>query len=89
MPNLEYKAAHRFVREQRSLGNNVRWDGWDMVFWQPTRHGFTTAPKNTNSVSTVGAYNRKLERWGVESRIVVDSNGVWRVPNKNVKQPSR
>lgn len=74
MPNLDYKSAHRFVREQRSLGNSVRWDGWDMVFWKPTRHGFT---------SVNGSFYK--DRWGVESRISVDSNGVWKVPNKNVK----
>ncbi len=80
MPNLDYKSAHRFVREQRALGNSVRWDGWDMVFWKPTRHGFT---------SVNGSYDRDKERWGVESRIAVDTNGMWRVPNKNVKQPTR
>jgi hypothetical protein len=77
MPNLDYKSAHRFVREQRSIGNNVRWDGWDMVFWKPTRYGFS---------SVDGAFYRG--RWGIESRIPVDSNGVWKVPARNVKQPS-
>jgi hypothetical protein len=76
MPNLDYTSAHKFVKEQRRIGNNVRWDGWDMVFWKPTRHGFT----NVN-----GSFDKKKERWGVESRIVVDTNGMWRVPNKNVK----
>lgn len=74
MPNLDYKAAHRFVREQRRSGNDVRWEGWDMVFWKPTRHGFT---------STNGAF--KNGRWGVESRISVNGDGVWMVPKKNVK----
>lgn len=76
MPNLDYKAAHRFVREQRKIGNAVRWEGWDMVFWKPTRHGFT---------STNGTFDKKSGRWGVESRIPVNSDGVWMVPKKNVK----
>lgn len=74
--NLDYSAAHRFVREQRKMGSNVRWDGWDIVFWKPTRHGWT----NKN-----GAFDRKKERWGVESRVVVGTDGIWKVPNKNVK----
>jgi hypothetical protein len=85
MPNLDYTSAHKFVKEQRRLGNNVRWDGWDMVFWKPTRHGFTTAQKNVGSVSTNGSFDRNKGRWGVESRIAVDGNGVWKVPSKNVK----
>lgn len=74
MPNLDYKAAHHFVRQQRSLGNSVRWEGWDMVFWKPTRHGFT---------SVNGAFVNG--RWGVESRVSVTSEGVWKVPQKSVK----
>lgn len=89
MPNLDYKTAHRFVREQRRLGNNVRWDGWDMVFWKPTRHGFNTPSKTNGVVNTIGSYNKEMERWGVETRIAIDTNGMWRVPNKNVKQPTR
>jgi len=76
MPNLDYKSAHRFVKDQRRAGNAVRWEGWDMVFWKPTRHGFT----NVN-----GAFDRDKGRWGVESRVAVNSDGIWKVPNKNVK----
>jgi len=74
--NLDYSAAHKFVREQRKMGSNVRWDGWDIVFWKPTRHGWT----NKN-----GSFDRKKERWGVESRVIVGNDGTWKVPNKNVK----
>jgi hypothetical protein len=80
MPNLDYKAAHKFVREQRRIGNVVRWDGWDMVFWKPTRHGFSTVN---------GSFDKTRGRWGVESRIAVNNSGEWSIPNKYVKQPTR
>lgn len=85
MPNLDYKGAHKFVRSQRQLGNNVRWDGWDVVFWKPTRHGFNTSSRTNGVVNTVGSFDRKKGRWGVETRISVDSNGMWRIPNRHVK----
>jgi hypothetical protein len=72
--NLDFKNAHRFVRDQRGLGVDIRWDGWDIVLWKPTHHGWTN-PK--------GAFRNN--RWGVESRFVVNSEGIWKVPQKNVK----
>lgn len=82
--SLDFKAAHRFVRDQRKMGSDVRWDGWDMVFWKPTRHGFATGRKTNGSVSTVGAF--KNGRWGVEARITVSDDGMWKVPARNVKK---
>lgn len=76
--NLDYKAAHRFVREQRKIGSEVRWDGWDMVFWKSTRYGFS----NVN-----GSFDKKKGRWGIESRVTVSDDGLWRVPNRNVRTP--
>lgn len=74
--NLDYKSAHRFVRDQRSKGVDIRWDGWDIVLWKPTRHGFT----NVN-----GSFDRNKGRWGMETRILMDDNGTWKVPARNVK----
>jgi hypothetical protein len=73
--SLDYKSAHKYVREQRGRGTDVRWDGWDMVFWIPTRHGFTNKR---------GAFRNG--RWGMESRVTVSNDGIWTVPaKKNVK----
>lgn len=72
--SLDFSAAHKFVREQRRLGNDVRWENFDMVFWKPTHHGFTNKK---------GAYRNG--RWGMESRVVVSEKGTWEVPAKNVK----
>lgn len=71
---LDFSGAHKFVREQRRLGNDVRWENYDMVFWKPTHYGFTNKK---------GAYRNG--RWGMESRVVVTGQGTWEVPSKNVK----
>ena len=78
MPILNYSDAHKFVREQRHLGNKVRWEGWDMIFHKPTHYGY----KDVNGAFYQG-------RWGIEHRIPVNSQGEWEVPNKHVfKQKS-
>lgn len=71
---LNFSQAHKFVREQRRLGNDVRWENYDMVFWKPTHYGYTNKK---------GAYRNG--RWGMESRVVVSDNGTWTVNSKNVK----
>lgn len=71
---LDYSAAHKFVREQRRIGNDVRWEGFDMVFWKPTHYGFT---------NTKGAFRNG--RWGMETRIPVTNDGTWTVSGKNIK----
>lgn len=71
---LDFKAAHKFVRDQRRAGSDVRWDNYDIVFWKPTHHGFTNKK---------GAFRNG--RWGMEARVTVDSDGTWKVPGRNVK----
>lgn len=73
MPIFDYSDGHRFVREQRRLGNKVRWEGWDMVFFKPTHYGY----KDLNGAFREG-------RWGVEQRVALNAEGQWEVPNKNV-----
>ena len=74
--NLNYKEAHAFVREQRKMGSDLRWDGWDMVFWEPTQYGFEDSK---------GAFRKG--RWGVETRISVSNDGTWSFPNRKVRRP--
>ncbi len=64
-----------FVSKQLRLGNKVRWDGWDMVFFLPARRA---------SFVKDGVYNKKYG-WGFEHRVPVDSTGTWRVPKRYVK----
>lgn len=68
-------AAERFVRKQQALGNDVRWDGWDMVFFRPAEQGMT---------SPQGAFRNG--QWGFDNRFGCDDQGVWRIDYRNVKR---
>jgi len=70
---MDYKQAHQFV-ERKQRGIDVRWDGYNLVFFKPTPFGFTN-PK--------GEFRNG--KWGMKSVVSVDSDGTWKVPTKNVK----
>lgn len=78
MLNLDIKAAHRLVREQRVAGNDVRWDGWDIVFFRPADHAIH---------SKDGAFREG--QWGFDNRVVVNSEGKWSIDPRNVKRVRR
>ena len=69
----DIKEAHSLVRKERALGNDVRWDGWDIVFFRPSDNGMT---------STNGAF--KNGRWGFDNRIEVNSEGKWEIETRNI-----
>jgi hypothetical protein len=79
--NLDYDEAHAFVIAQRALGANVRWDGWTMVYWSPTEHGYTN-PKGAFLEDQLG---RRSRGWGMEYRIDPSDKGEWSVPKKYVR----
>lgn len=70
---INYDKSEAFVSEQRARGSDVRWDGWDMVFWKPFSGGFYE--KN-------GEYRNG--RWGVSTRVTPDARGLWKVPRRVV-----
>lgn len=72
---LNYDAAHAFVDTQAKMGSDVRWEGWDMVFFKPTDWGFS---------NPAGAFRKG--RWGMESRVTADSRGNWNIPAKYVRK---
>lgn len=78
MLNLDIKAAHRVVREQRAMGNDVRWDGWDIVFFRPADHAIH---------SKDGAFRNG--QWGFDNRVVVNTEGIWEIDPRNVKRVRR
>lgn len=80
MANLELdiKQAHRLVREQRSIGVDCRWDGWDIVFFRPADHGM---------FSKDGAFRNGV--WGFENRVTVNSEGIWGIDPRNIKRVRR
>lgn len=72
---LGIKKVERFVKEQQDLGNDVRWDGWDMVFFRPSDAGI---------YSQQGAFRNGV--WGFDNRVSVNSNGVWEIDFRNIKR---
>lgn len=68
--------AEAFVSNQQSLGNDVAWDGWEIVFFTPAAKAF---------YSTQGAF--KGGSWGFENRCSVSEKGAWVVDARNVRSP--
>lgn len=70
--------AERFVTRQQALGNDVRWDGWNIVFFRPS-------PK--------GVYDRngafRDGRWGFDNVSPLEADGSWRVDWRNVRSGKR
>jgi len=78
MLNLDIKAAHRLVREQRAAGNDVEWDGWDIVFYRPAEHAMH---------STDGAWRKG--RYAFANRVGVNSEGIWVIDPRNIRRVRR
>lgn len=67
--------AERFVKEQRGLGADCRWDGWDVVIFKPSDRART---------SSQGVYRDGV--WGYDNRSVVNTDGIWEIDWRNVKR---
>lgn len=70
--SFDWDNVHQFVDEKVSRGYNVRWDGWDVVFWQKNPRGMTH-PR--------GSWRGQ---WGIETRVSPDNNGQWVIPKRYV-----
>lgn len=73
---LDY--AEKFVSKQQRLGNDVRWDNYDIVFFRPAPHAASS--KN-------GAFRK--DKWGFENRYEVDGNGEWNIDWRDVRRERR
>jgi len=78
MLTLGIRKVEKFVKEQQALGNDVRWDGWDMVFFRPS-------PKAV--FSREGAFRNGV--WGFDNRVSPNGSGVWEVDFRNVRRSKR
>jgi hypothetical protein len=65
--------AERFVTRQKDNGNDVRWAGWDLVFFAPNDQAF---------YSRNGAFRNGS--WGYENRVTVNTKGEWEVDRRDV-----
>lgn len=78
MLTLGIRKVEKFVKEQVALGNDVRWDGWDLIFFRPSPKG---------RFSKDGAFRNGV--WGFDNRVKVNDKGVWEVDFRNVKRSKR
>lgn len=72
------KQAEKFVTQQKQLGNDVRWDNYDIVFWRESEKGVT---------SKDGAFRNG--KWGFENRFAVNEKGEWNIDGRNVRRGKR
>lgn len=70
--------AERFVARQQRLGNDVRWENYDMVFFRESEKGRTNKD---------GAFRNGV--WGFDNRSPLLSDGTWAVDYRNVKKAKR
>ena len=62
------RQSHKFVADQQNKGNDIRWDGWDIVQFHAHPAAFYKG----------GVYRNG--NYGYETRIVVTAEGTWNVP---------
>lgn len=67
--------AEKFVNKQRNLGNDVRWENYDIVFFRPAEQGI---------YSKDGAFRNGV--WGFENRSPINDNGAWEIDWRNVRR---
>lgn len=78
MVKFDIKQAHKMVNQQRAVGNDVEWQGWDIVFYRPAPHAI---------YSPNGAFRNG--QWAFENRVEVNSEGLWAVDGRNLKHTRR
>lgn len=72
------KQAEKFINQQQKLGNDVRWDNYDIVFFRKSEKGVT---------SKDGAFRHG--EWGFENRFAVNESGEWNIDGRNVRRGGR
>jgi hypothetical protein len=70
--------AEKFVDTQKSMGNDVEWNGWDIVFYRP----------NPASVYTKDGVWRN-GGWAFKNVSPLTNDGGWEVDPRNVRRPRR
>ena len=69
------KDAERFVERQESLGNDIEWDGWDIVFYRPDSRAMT---------SKFGVFRNG--EWAYKNVSALQDDGTWLVDWRNVRR---
>jgi hypothetical protein len=78
MPEFDIKSAHRMVKEQQALGNDVEWDNYTINFYRPADHAIH---------SVDGVFRNG--KWAFKNSVEVNSEGIWSVDPRNIRHIRR
>lgn len=78
MLEFDIKSVHKMVNQQRSMGVDVRWENYDVIFFRPADHAMYSAD---------GEFRNGV--WGFSNRFGVNSDGKWKIDSRNLKRHRR
>lgn len=74
MLNLTLKGVEVFINRLRTNKEEAFWNNYDLVIWKKDNSGYSDVK---------GIYRN--DAWGKAEKISVNSEGIWKLPNKYVK----
>lgn len=74
MLNLTLKGVEVFIDRLRTNKEEAFWNNYDLVIWKKDNSGYSDVK---------GIYRN--DAWGKAEKISVNSEGIWKLPNKYVK----
>jgi hypothetical protein len=72
--NLTLKGVEIFIDRLRTSKEEAFWNNYDLVIWKKDNSGYSDVK---------GIYRN--DAWGKAEKISVNSEGIWKLPNKYVK----
>lgn len=72
--------AEHFVSRQKRLGNDVEWEGYDIVFYRPDERAMT---------SKHGVWRRQTSEWAYKNVSPVNDDGTWDIDWRNVRRATK
>ena len=74
MLNLTLKGVEVFIDRLQATKEEAFWNNYDLVIWKKDNGGYSDIK---------GIYRNNA--WGKAEKISVNSEGIWKLPNKYVK----
>ena len=74
MLNLTLKGVEVFIDRLQATKEQAFWNNYDLVIWKKDNRGYSDIK---------GIYRN--DAWGKAEKISVNSEGIWKLPNKYVK----
>jgi hypothetical protein len=72
--NLTLKGVEVFINRLQTNKEEAFWNNYDLVIWKKDNSGYSDVK---------GIYRN--DAWGKAEKISVNSEGIWKLPNKYVK----